>query len=138
MLTLALLLTAAAADPLIAEMQRVETRRNVAIKTGDMATLEKLYAPTFHGISGGGVRVDRDTLLNVFKRNAGGNFVAESTILAARRINGLVFAEGRLKLLTGDRKRVISESHYLHVYRRRAGRWEMIEGAAVPIAQSGQ
>src|ERR1700757_4469735 len=118
MVGFALLLAAAAANPnrLLAEMQRVEVSRNAAIKSGDMDALRELYAPAFHGIAAGGARVDRDTLLNVFKRNAGGDFVADSTILSATRINGLVFAEGRLRLMTSDRKRLISDSFYLHVY----------------------
>ena len=132
MLALALFLAAAAADPLVAEMQRVEATRNAAIKSGDLATLRRLYAPSFHGISGAGVRVDRETLLNVFKRNAGGDVRAESTILSARRVNGLVFAEGRLKL-TNANGALIGDSHYLHIFRRGARGWEMIHGAAVPI-----
>jgi len=55
-----------------------------------------------------------------------------------QRINGLVFAEGRLRLMTSDRKRLISDSFYLHVYRRRDGHWEMIEGASTPVPQSSQ
>jgi hypothetical protein len=138
MIGLLLFAAAAAAEPLLAEMQRVEASRNAAIRTGDMAALRQLYAPSFHGIAAGGARVDRETLLAVFKRNADGNFIAESTILSARRVRGLVLAEGRLKLFSGDKSRLISDSFYLHVYRRRAGRWEMIEGASTPIPQSAQ
>jgi hypothetical protein len=138
MIGIALLAAAAAAkpEPLLVDMQRLEASRNDAIKTGDMAALRKLYAPSFHGIAAGGARVDRETLLGVFKRNAGGDFVADSTILSARRVGGLVLAEGRLKLYTGDKARLISDSFYLHVYRRRAGHWEMIEGASTPIPQT--
>jgi hypothetical protein len=120
-------------DALVAEMQRVEASRNAAIKAGDMAKLREFYAPSFHGIAASGARVDRETLLGVFKRNAGGDFVAESTILSARPVGGVVLVEGRLKLFTGDRARLMSDSYYLHVFRRRAGHWEMIEGASTPI-----
>jgi hypothetical protein len=137
------LLYAAAAittpDPLVAEMQRVEESRNAAIKAGDMEALRELYAEGFRGIASGGARVDRETLLSVFQRNAGGDFVAESTILSAREVEGLVLVEGRLKLFTADRSRLLSDSFYLHVLRRRPGGWEMVEGAATPIpAASGQ
>jgi len=56
MLKLLLLAAAAAAttQPLVAEMQRVETSRNAAIKAGDMAALGKLYAPEFHGLAASG------------------------------------------------------------------------------------
>lgn len=138
MLKLLLLAAAAAAttQPLVAEMQRVETSRNAAIKAGDMAALGKLYAPEFRGLAASGASVGRDTLFGVFKRNAGGDFVADSKILRARRINRLVFAEGRLKLMSGDGSKLLSDSVYLHVYRWRAGHWEMIEGASAPVQQS--
>ena len=124
---------AAIPDPLLAEMQRVEESRNAAIKAGDMQTLGELYAPSFQGIAAGGARVDRDTLFGVFQRNAGGDFVAESTVLSARQIGELVLVEGRLKLFTGDRSRLISDSFYLHVLQRRSVGWELIEGAATPV-----
>ena len=134
-----LLLAAAAIavpDPLVAEMQRVEESRNAAIKTGDMEALRALYAEGFQGIASGGARVDRETLLAVFQRNAGGDFVAESTILSAREIEGLVLVEGRLKLFTADRSRLISDSSFLHVLRRDGDGWQMVGGAATPIPAS--
>ena len=103
-------------NPLLAEMQRLEHRRNAAIKAGDMAALEAIYEPDFRGIAGNGRQVDRPALFAIFKRNAGGDFIAESTILSARREGPLVLVEGRLKLLSGDRSRTLSESLYLHVF----------------------
>ena len=132
-LKILMLLAAMAAPSLQAEMQAVEAGRNAAIRSGDRAALERLYAPDFHGIAAGGARVDRDTLLAVFRRNAGGDFVAESEILSAREAGGLALAEGRLRLWSGDHSRLISDSFYLHVYRRSGDHWEMIEGAATPI-----
>ena len=128
-----LLLAAMAAPSLQAEMQSVEAGRNAAIRTGDMAALERLYAPDFHGIAAGGARVDRATLLTIFRRNAGGAFVAESEILSARREGNLVIAEGRLRLLSTPDHRLLSDSFYMHIFRRHAGRWQMIAGAATPV-----
>ncbi len=128
------LLAALAAQPsLQAEMQAVEASRNAAIRTGDMAALERLYAPDFHGIAAGGARVDRATLLGVFRRNAGGAFLAESEILSARREGDLVIAEGRLRLFSTPDHRPLSDSLYMHIFRHRAGHWEMIAGAATPV-----
>jgi hypothetical protein len=127
--------SSAAPQPLLVEMQRVEAGRNAAIKAGDFTALGKLYAPSFHGIAASGDWVDRETLFGVFKRNAGGDFVAESVISGARRVGDVVFAEGRLKLYTGDHSQLISDSVYLHIYRRRAGHWEMVEGASAPVRQ---
>lgn len=92
---LAFALALAAIPTLQQQMEAVEARRNAAIWTGDRATLERIYAPDFHGLAAGGVRVDRAALLGVLARNAGGEYVAESEILSAREVNGLVFAEGR-------------------------------------------
>ena len=138
MLTTALFLLAAQASsvapqPLLVEMQRVEASRNAAIKAGDFTTLGKIYAPSFHGIAASGEWVDRETLFGVFKRNVGGDFVAESVVSSAKTVGGVVFAEGRLKLYTGDHRQLISDSVYLHIYRRRAGNWEMVEGASAPV-----
>jgi hypothetical protein len=121
------------ADNLVAEMQRLESARNAAIRAGDRAALERLYAADFQGIAGNGDRVDRVTLLQVFQRNAGGDFVAESTILSAREAGGVILAEGRLRLWSGDRQRLLGDSHYLHVFRRSDDHWGMVGGAAVPI-----
>ena len=138
MLTTALFLLAAQASsvapqPLLVEMQRVEASRNAAIKAGDFTTLGKIYAPSFHGIAASGEWVDRETLFGVFKRNVGGDFVAESVVSSAKTVGGVVFAEGRLKLYSGDHRQLISDSVYLHIYRRRAGNWEMVEGASAPV-----
>jgi hypothetical protein len=136
MLLLALV-AQAATPPLQAEMQAVEASRNAAISAGDMAALERLYAADFHGIAAGGARVGRDTLLAIFRRNTGGDFVAQSEILSARQEGTLVLAQGRLRLWTRDHSRLISDSFYLHVYRRAGDHWEMIEGAATPIPPPG-
>jgi hypothetical protein len=48
----------AAGGGLVAEMQAVESARNAAIRTGDRAALERLYAADFQGIAGSGGRVD--------------------------------------------------------------------------------
>ena len=123
------------AEPsLLAEMQRVESGRNAAIAAGDMAELERLYAADFHGIAAGGARVGRATLLGIFERNASGAFVADSQILNAREAGGLVLVEGRLRLFSADRTRLLSDSLFLHVFRRNGSRWEMVAGAATPAA----
>ena len=131
---LAAQVAAAPETALQAEMQAVEARRNAAIHAGDLVALEQLYAPDFHGIAAGGARVDRETLLGIFRRNAGGDFIAESEISSAREAAGLVLVEGRLRLWSRDRRRLLSESLYLHVFRRNGGQWEMIAGAATPLA----
>ena len=141
MISAALLLMAAhplAADPLVSEMQQVELSRNAAIKAGDLTALKKLSAPEFTGIAGNGSVVDRATLFAVFQRNAGGTLNADSQILSARRIGpDLVAVHGRLRL-ANPAGATLSDSHYLHIFRRKSDGWEMIEGAAVPIAEASR
>ena len=127
-----LLLAAAAIavpDSLVAEMQRFEKSRSTAIKAGDAEALRSIYGEGFQ-------RVDRETLLAVLQRSSGGDFVAESTVLSAREIEGVVLVEGRLKLFNTDRSRLLSDSFYFHVLRRNGDRWEMVGGAATPIPAS--
>ena len=66
----------AAPDPLVAEMQRFEESRSTAIKAGDAEALRSMYSEGFQGIASGGARVDRETLLTVLQRSAGGDFVS--------------------------------------------------------------
>lgn len=135
---LLLLFAEPSVDPLIAEMQQLEQRRNAAIKAGDMAVLGEIYATDFHGIAGNGSRVDRPTLFTVFARNAGGDYKADSQILSAQREGDLAIVEGRLKLAKATNGELISDSHYLHIFRKKGNHWEMIEGASVPIPQASR
>ena len=114
------------------EMQRLESARNAAIKAGDRTVLERIYAPDFRGITAGGEQIDRRNLLLIFEANKGKNHIVESEILVARQIGGVVVVEGRLRLFTSDGRVKFSETLYMHVFRRRAGRWEMIAGSATP------
>jgi hypothetical protein len=124
-----------------AEMQRLEASRNAAIKAGDMKVLKRIYAPDFHGIAANGARVDRDALFAIFQRNAGGDFVADSEILSAREVGGVIIVEGRLRLYTADRRRLISDSYFLHVFRQKP-EWldfrdfEMVAGSATAAPAS--
>lgn len=136
-LALALAAQAMAPDPaLLAEMQALESVRNAAIRAGDARALERIYAADFNGIAANGASVDRDALLAVFRRNAGGDFSADSRILSARREGDLVLVEGRLILRSRDGTRLLSHSRYLHIFRRSGGDWRMIGGAAVPMAEA--
>ena len=119
-----------AAEPLIAEMQRVEASRNAAIRNGDAAALERLYAADFRGISAGGRTVDRAELLAILHLNAHANNEVESVVTSAREIGGVVLVEGRLRITWPTRRERVYDSLYLHVFRRNGDHWEMVAGAA--------
>lgn len=131
---IALLLALAAPPTLQQQMQVVEARRNAAIWAGDAATLERLYAADFQGIAATGLRVDRAALLAMLRRNAGGDFIADSRILSVREVNGLVIVEGQLKLWSTGGRALLSDTLYVHIFRRSADDgWELVEAAATPI-----
>ncbi len=125
---------AAAAD-LKAQMQALERTRGAAIAADDEAALGRIYAPDFAGVTANGAQVARGDLFAIFKRaHERGALAADSTILTAREIAGAVVVTGHLKLLAPDTKAVVSESYYMHVFRKDADGWHMVAGAATPVA----
>lgn len=128
---------AAAAD-LKTEMQQLESARNAAIAADDEAVLAEIYAPDFSGIAAGGATVDHDTLFAAFKRaHERGRLIADSEILSARLEGATAIITGHLKLSAPHTNALVSESFYLHVFRKDGGRWRMIAGCATPVAKPG-
>lgn len=129
-----LAITAAAAPPqddVLAQMRALEVVRGTAIRTGDMAALERLYAPDFSGVTAAGTQVTRADLFKIFTRAVpptptSGPSVS-SEILTAVAQGDVVVATGRLRI--GE-----SESLFMHVFRWRTDHWEMFAGAACPVA----
>ncbi len=72
--------------------------------------------------------------MQALEQARGTALAADSTILTAREIAGAVVVTGHLKLLAPDTKAVVSESFYLHVFRKDAESWRMVAGAATPVA----
>ncbi|HWA92559.1 MAG TPA: nuclear transport factor 2 family protein [Rhizomicrobium sp.] len=135
----ALIATApAAAADLKAEMRQLEHARGAAIAADDETALSKLYAPDFSGIAASGVLVTRDDLFGVFRRAHAQStaLTADSTILDARDLGGgAVVVTGRLKLRAPDTKALVSESLYMHIFRKDAAGWHMVTGASTPVAR---
>lgn len=121
----------APAGDILAEMCALEVERGAAIRSGDPAALERLYAGDFVGISGASVQVTREQLLAAFARarSAGPQMFEGSTseVLSARREGNVVIVMGRLHFAGAD-------SMYTHVFRWTGDHWEMIAGATSPIA----
>ncbi len=133
-LFLLIALPAFAAD-LKAEMQALERSRGAAIAADDEAALARIYAPDFSGVTAAGATVTRDDLFAIFRRaHEHGALQADSTILTAREIGGAVVVTGHLRLLAPDTKAAVSESFYMHVFRKDADGWRMVAGAATPAA----
>src|SRR4026207_2152150 len=49
------------------ELKNLEQARSEAIRTGDLATLRRIYADDFHGVTTTGVPVDKEKLMSVFQ-----------------------------------------------------------------------
>jgi hypothetical protein len=128
---------AAEPDALLSEMRALEARRGEAIRTGDFATLRRIYARDFHGRTADGQEVDRDALFAIFRRNLGTTIVARSFIARAQRQGpSFVGVEGRLELIDPATGRLVGGGTFLHFFQaRRGGGWEMVEGRAAHYPQ---
>lgn len=132
------LATAGASRPsprpsLLAEMQALEGARNLAIKSGDLDALRKIYAEDFRGINAAGLSLGRDDLFGIFKRSGGGPTRVESVVEGARFEGRIALVYGRLRIRDAEGK-LLSESLYLHIFRRTGSHWQMIAGSSVPAA----
>jgi uncharacterized protein (TIGR02246 family) len=121
------------------ELRALETARTEAIRAGDSATLEKLYADDFRGVTSGGQTVDKASILEVLKRAAGG-LPAEIEDLKVRIHGDTAVVTGliRLSALSQEGRVAVNSFRYTHIYARRDGRWQMIAGQStnVPAASS--
>lgn len=136
--TLAGLLMPSAAladDALMAEMQALERTRNAAIAADDEAALANIYAEDFEGITASGAQMNRGDMFAMFARNhQRGGLIAESMIDSARRIGtDVAVVSGRLKLFTpGNKRELVSDSRFLHVFRKDGSTWHLVAGAGTP------
>jgi ketosteroid isomerase-like protein len=117
----------------LAEMRALEAERGAAIRSGDVAALERIYAADFEGLTATGVIVHRDQLFALFERTRANNaeLIASSTseVLSARREGDVIVVVGRLHF--GG-----AESMYTHVFRRAGDHWELFAAAASPIPRA--
>ena len=123
---------AAQSDPgFLAEMQRLEESRNVAIRATDFGVLDRLYSEDFLGVVAGGRTVSRDDLFAIFRRAGGGFGPVDSRILSARRDGNFAFVVGRIAIQPPGGGRA-SASVFLHVFKRVGDEWRMVSGSATP------
>jgi ketosteroid isomerase-like protein/dienelactone hydrolase len=123
---------AAAAPPTPAEAQvrALEEKRQGAIRGGDRATLEALYADDFHGVTSAGFDVDKAAILRVLSRtDPSTRFSTEE--LKVRAIGEAAVAEGRIVGRAGE-GRVLVDFRYLHVWAKRDGAWKIVAGQSTP------
>lgn len=111
----------------------IERKRSAAIAAHDLAFLSTVYAADFRGIAAGGRRLDRETLFQVFSRDLPeSRFLIDE--LEFRDFGSSAVVSGRLRTTTlaGD---VVGESRYIHLYQRRAGKWQIVSAAGSVVVQ---
>ncbi|MFP5288258.1 MAG: nuclear transport factor 2 family protein [Thermoanaerobaculia bacterium] len=115
------------------ELKALEQSRTEAIRTGDMETLDRLYADDFHGVTTAGQVVDKAALLPVFK-GVDRRLTFANGDMQVRVIGKVALVSGLVKGRAGDE--VVTEFRYLHVYEKREGRWQLTAGQSTPVARS--
>jgi uncharacterized protein (TIGR02246 family) len=116
------------------ELRALETARTEAIRAGDAATLERIYADDFRGVTSGGQAVDKADILEVLKKAAGG-LPAEIADLKVRIYGetAVVTALIRQSALSQEGRVPVSSFRYTHIYARRDGRWQIIAGQSTNV-----
>lgn len=119
-------------DALVREFQAIERDRAEALRTGDAAAVDRLYADDFVGVSRTGQIVRKPELLRVIRERGVNDLTFTMRELEVRLLNDLAFVLGRLVGKDASGK-VIREGRVLHVYGRRGNRWRMVSAQATPI-----
>ena len=114
------------------ELRGLEERRRAAIRQGDRASLETIYADDFQGVVGNGQVIDRATLVTVLTRPTPGITFTTTEIVIKPIADGTALFTGRLtgKDASGS---VVSDARFTHLFVERAGRWQCIAGQSTPF-----
>jgi len=114
------------------ELKSLEQARSEAIRTGDLATLGRIYADDFQGVTTTGVPVDKEKLMSVF-RSVDPRVTYANEDIRVRVIGQVALVSG---LVTGRAEgEVVSAFRYLHVYIQREGRWRLSTGQSTNVSQ---
>jgi catechol 2,3-dioxygenase-like lactoylglutathione lyase family enzyme len=114
------------------ELRALEERRREAIRQGDRAALEAIYADEFQGVVGNGAVIDKATLLGVLTRPTPGVTFTTTEITVKPVSAGTALFTGRLtgKLADGT---VVSDARFTHLFVERGGRWQCVAGQSTPF-----
>jgi catechol 2,3-dioxygenase-like lactoylglutathione lyase family enzyme len=114
------------------ELRALEERRRQAIREGDRATLERIYADDFQGVVGNGVVIDRATLMGVLTRPTPGVKFTTTEIAVKPIAPGTALFTGRLTGALADGT-VVNDARFTHLFVERDGRWQCIAGQSTPF-----
>ena len=114
------------------EVLELEHARNEAIRTGDRATLSRIYAEDFVGVTTTGSIIDKESALHVL---ASVDQRLSSTVedLRVRFFCDTALVTGEMKL-TGEGRGAPSTIWYTHVYVQQKGRWVLVAGQSSNVS----
>lgn len=106
---------------------RFEQSRSALIAGHDTASLRRMYADEFRGVTALGFPVDRSRLLTVFTHDDPTSVFAideiEVHVLGQGRDAALLTARLTTRRRTGE---LVAQSRFIHVYTWREGRWQIL------------
>jgi ketosteroid isomerase-like protein len=114
------------------ELKGLEQARGQAIRTGDLATLRRIYADDFQGVTTTGVLVDKEKLMSVF-RSVDPRVAYTNGDIRVQVIGQVALVSGLVTGRAGGE--VVSAFRYLHVYIQREGRWQLSTGQSTNVSQ---
>lgn len=103
-----------------------EQKRSDAIFRHDTVLLRQMYAPEFRGVTATGIEVDVETLLKVFSQDDPRTSFVIDELRAHSLGSEAAWLSGRLTTKDKESGTVRAASRFLHVYRFRDGRWQIV------------
>jgi ketosteroid isomerase-like protein len=105
--------------------------RQEAVRKGDRAALERIYADDFVGVSSNGQVVDKGGVLALLGRTDP-RLTFSTDELTARLMGPVGMAMGRITA-RGDDGNVVFAFRFLHLYEKRDGRWVTVAGQSTSL-----
>jgi ketosteroid isomerase-like protein len=118
----------------LSEARALEAERAEALRLGDIASADAIYAGDFIGISRTGEVVRKPELLETLRRRGVNTLTFEMLELEVRSLDGLAFLLGR-HVGRDAAGRTVREGRVLHVYAKRGDRWQIVSAQATPIVR---
>lgn len=127
--------TSAWTDPERALLQ-FEKTRSAAIARHDLDTLRRMYADEFRGVTATGYPVDRERLMEVFKRDDPSTVftIDEIAVRILGQARDTAVFSGRLTTKKRDGGEVLGQSRFIHVYVWRDSRWQILYGQGTRLS----
>lgn len=116
------------------QLRRLEEQRREAIRGQDFATLSRIYAAEFVGVTGGGQLVSRDQLFRVFAQaDPKLRFATDEVRIVVHGDTAVFF--GRL-VGSSESGTQLFASRFSHVFVRQGETWVCVAGQSTPLPSS--